>query len=522
MNYYTQYLSMSDFSSALTVGMLILVVAFVVLTVLRGLSQGVARQTFRLLFAGAAAALAFVLCGRFYPALVTLCEGKSVAGVFATFSLSGVYESLSETLRTVLDSVDLATVTQVSALPVTLLLVPVLFLILFFLIYILLYLFSLVLCAALGYLKRNNTAITRTLGGIVGALQGALIAAIVLFPVVGMLNFVGTAAENTDDPDAAIVTLYEEHLEAAHRSPIASLINKCGADALYAKMTTVSLKADADPIDTRVPAEKLIAIYTEIDGIGELDFASITEQQKAHLRAVVDIVGEDAYLASVVSGILRGVASSSLVEDTLLANFDEPMYSIFEEWFALFATTDETTLKMDMNTVFDVMFIFSDHGVIDALSEGEDALHDVLVAHDENDETVIHKIIVTFEQNPRTHHLLTSMTRLGLTLMAGDMELGLTEESLAVYEDLKDDILDQVLTIREEDFDGDTEAYETAISEALGGVLADNGIDVSEEVVRSMAKNVAENHMTVEDFGDMSMNDIVLHYFEIYMESQNP
>ena len=522
MNYYNQYLSMSDFSSILTVGMLLLVVVSVVLTVLRGLSQGVARQTFRLLFAGAAAALAFVLCGSFYPALVSLCEGKSVADIFATFSLSGVYESFPEVLRTVLDSIDLSTVTQVSALPVTLLLLPVMFIVLFILLYIIFFLFSLVLCMALGYLKRNNTAITRTLGGIVGALQGALIAAVLLFPVVGMLNFVGTAAENTDDPDAAIVTLYEEHLEAAHKSPISRLINKCGADALYARMTTVALETDGEQIDTRVPAERLIAIYTEIEGVGELDLASITEQQKAHLRSIVDIVGEDPYLATVVSGILRGVIASPLIEDTLLSNFDEPFYSIFEEWFALFSTTDRSTLGTDLNTVFDVMFIFSDYGVISALSEGEDALHDALVAHDENDETVIHKVIVAFEENPRTHHLLTSLTRLGITLMAGDMELGLTEESLAVYENLKGDILDQVLTIREEDFAGDTAAYEAAICESLDGVLSDNGINVPEDVVASMAKNVAENHMTIEDFDDMSMNDIVLHYFEIYMDAQNP
>lgn len=522
MNYYTQYLSMGDFSSVLTTGMLILVVAFVVICVIRGISQGVARQTTRLLFAGASAALAFLLCGKFYPALVRFCDGKTVEGLFASLSLTSVYEKLPEALRDILSCFDLPTVAAVSALPITLLALPLVFIVLFYVFYLVLFVFSIVLCGALGYLKRNNTTLTRALGGIVGALQGALLAAVILFPVVGFLNFAGTVAENTEDRDSAIVTVYEEHLEAAHKSPVATLVTKFGAEKIYANMTTVALVADGEKMDTRVIAEHLIAIYTEIDGVGEFDLAAITPEQKAHLRAVVDIVGEDPYLATVIAGLVRGVSSSSLIENRLLSKFDEPFYSVLQEWIALFATTDEDTVRDDLTTIFDALFILSDNGVTDAFSAGEDALHDALMARSANGETVIHQVIGVFEANPRTHHMLTSLARLGLTLMAEDMDLGLTDESLATYEQLKDDVLDQVLSIREEDFGDDTAAYEAAISEALDGVLADNGIDVPEEVVSSMAKNVAENHMSVEDFDDMSMNDIILHYFEVYMESQNP
>lgn len=522
MNYYTQYLSMSDFSSKLTVGMLILVVAFVIISVLRGLFQGVARQTTRFLFAGASAALAFLLCGKLYPTIVRFCDGKTVEGLFASLSLSSVYEKLPEALRDILACFDLSTVAAVSALPITLLALPLAFIALFFIFYSVLFIFSIILCGALGYMKRNNTSLTRALGGIVGAFQGVLFAAVILFPVVGFLNFAGTVAENTDDRDSAIVTVYEEHLEAAHKSPISTLMTKFGAEKIYANMTTVSLVADGEKTDTRVIAEHLIAIYTEIDGMGEFDLANITPEQKERLTTVVDIVGEDTYLATVVAGLVRGVSGSSLIENKLLSSFDEPFYSILKEWITLFATTDEATVGEDLTTIFDVLFILSDNGVIGAFSEGEDALHDALISRSANGETVIHQVITVFETNPRTHHLLTSLARLGLTLMAEDMDLGLTDESLATYEQLKDDVLDQVLSIREEDFGDDTVAYEAAISTALDGVLADHGIDVPEEVVNSMAKNVADNHMSVEEFDDMSMNDIILHYFEVYMESQNP
>ena len=322
MNYYTQYLSMSDFSSKLTVGMLILVVAFVIISVLRGLFQGVARQTTRFLFAGASAALAFLLCGKLYPTIVRFCDGKTVEGLFASLSLSSVYEKLPEALRNILACFDLSTVAAVSALPITLLALPLAFIALFFIFYSVLFVFSIILCGALGYMKRNNTSLTRALGGIVGAFQGVLFAAVILFPVVGFLNFAGTVAENTDDRDSAIVTVYEEHLEAAHKSPISTLMTKFGAEKIYANMTTVSLVADGEKTDTRVIAEHLIAIYTEIDGMGEFDLANITPEQKERLTTVVDIVGEDTYLATVVAGLVRGVSGSSLIENKLLSSFD--------------------------------------------------------------------------------------------------------------------------------------------------------------------------------------------------------
>ncbi len=522
MNHYMEALAAGTMASKLTLGMLGVFALIVVLFMLIGYFQGLVSQTMQLLCSGLSAVIAYFACRSAYGTLLGFCEGKTIAELFDFFGLSGVFETLPPTVHDLFACFEADVASHLVSLPIALVMVPVAFVGLFLIVNVILSLVCICVCGILGYTMNNNTVITRWLGVAAAALHGAAVASLVLVPVVGLLNFAGEVRENTEQTDSTVVTYYEEYLEDAHTSPLNRALTKLGIDKIYSKLCGVILEEGQGAVDSREPTEKFIAIYTELEGFGEADLAHLTPDQKAKLYSVMDLVGDDAYLADIVSGLLRGFAHSELIENKVLGDFDEPFRSILQEWVNLFATTDATTLKGDMTTILDVFFLLSDNGVLSAFGEGNDALTTALTAKNEAGDTVIRQVVEVFRANSRTEFLVTSLGRLGLTLMAGSTDIGLTEESLATFEELKADIVTDVLTVREEDFAGDRAAYEAALSDALDTAMKDNGIVLDEDTLSFMASYIDEHHTEIEQFDNMSMNDIILSYFDSYIAATNP
>lgn len=522
MNHYIEALAAGTMASKLTLGMLGVFALFVVLFAVIGYLQGIVSQTMQLLCSGLSALIAYFACRSAYGTLIGFCEGKTIAELFDFFGMSSVFESLPPTMHDLFACFEADVASHLVSLPIALVMVPVAFVGLFLIINVILSLVCICVCGILGYTMNNNTVITRWLGVAVAALHGAAVGALVLVPVVGLLNFAGDVAQDTEQSDSTVVTYYAEYLQDAHESPLNRMLTKLGMDKIYSKLCGVVLEEGQEAVDSREPTEKFIAIFTELEGFGEADLAHLPPDQKAKLYGVLDIVGDDAYLADIVSGLLRGFANSELIESKVLGDFDEPFRSILAEWVTLFATTDVTTLKGDMTTILDVFFILSDNGVLSAFGEGNDALSTALTAKNEAGDTVIRQVVGAFESNPRTASFITSLGRLGLTLMMNSTDVGLTEESLETFEDLKEDILTDVLAVREEDYAGDRAAYEAALSDALDTAMKDNGIELDEDTLSFMTSYIDEHHTEIGEFDDMSMNDIILSYFDSYIAATNP
>ena len=522
MNHYMEALSSGTVSGKISLAMLGVLVALIAGCMALGYLHGVVRKTIRLVSTGLSALIAYFACRSIYGTLLGFCEGKTFAELFSFFGLSAAYEGLPPTAHDLLACFESDVASHLVSLPVAMIMIPLAFVGLFIMIDLILTCVGICVCGILGYTMNNNTTLTRWLGVAVGFFHGFAMAAFILVPVVGLLNFTGTVAQSTEDPESTVVQLYEEYCKDAYESPVNRTLTKLGMDKIYAKLCGVHLEADQPTVDSRIPAQKFIAIYTTIEGFGEADLAHLTPMQKAKLYNVINLVGDDHYLADIVSGLLRGFAHSDLVENKLLSDFEDPFRSILEEWVNLFATTDAETLKGDMLVILDVFFLLSDNGVIDAFDGGNDALIDALIAKNDEGKTVIRQVVDVFGRNPRTASFVTSLGRLGITLMQKNTDIGLTEDSLETFESLKEDVLNDVLSVREEDFAGDTVAYEAALSEALDVTLREHEIEADQQVLDSMASYIAEHHSEIEEFNDMSLNDIILSYFDAYIAATNP
>lgn len=130
----------------------------------------------------------------------------------------------------------------------------------------------------------------------------------------------------------------------------------------------------------------------------------------------------------------------------------------------------------------------------------------------ETETTVISKLIEVVKSNQRTSPLLTTLTKLSVTIMAESMGLG--EDAEELYEDIKTGVND-ILAIDPESY-SDPAEYEAAVGDSIETTLAEQGIELEREVIDEMASAAADicRENDIEELTDEQISDILLKYYD--------
>lgn len=302
------------------------------------------------------------------------------------------------------------------------------------------------------------------------------------------------------------------------------MINKYGGEKLYQSITTVTV--DKTPVDARNSVYNLLHIIEEWQMMGDENLSEMTDDQKAALTEIVDTVGEDPYTANALAAIVRTMMKTELVRTSLLTKFDEPFRSFFSEWVDVLSECTKETLHEDLDTIVDVIIIMADHGVLDAfMTHNSEDMHDALISENADGETAITLLVNRFNENERTAHLVTTLARLSITLMAGEAELGLTQETLDTFNNVKDGLTENVLSLDKASYGEDTEAYVNDVAAALDTTLTEQGIELDQDILDGMAEYISENDETIsalETMDDATVSNILIQYYASYIASTNP
>ena len=97
--------------------------------------------------------------------------------------------------------------------------------------------------------------------------------------------------------------------------------------------------------------------------------------------------------------------------------------------------------------------------------------------------------------------------------MAGSFGDGVSEDVVAVYENLKTGLQD-VTALRKDDYETDEE-YKGAVSDKLDETLKGEGIELETDIIDKMADYVADNYAGAE-LSDADVDDILLSYYDAY------
>lgn len=483
---------------------------FVVWEALHGLRRGLFRQLLHTGMMLVAAIISFAISMGIWNGFFGSFSGMTTEQALAEFETSGM--AIPEELRAILACFDIETLEYLIALPFGALIIPGLFMISFVLINFLFKIVYFILRKVLGIEKGHG--LVKRLGGLaIGAVEGALVASIIMLPFVAIGDLAGEAVALADDGSAEMNEAIEAIDPIANNTTFA-FIKTIGGKAILNSFCTV--KIDGEKINLRddmMLAVKLIAV----DGskLSETDWKSLTAEDKAALEAMNTTAGDSEYISIVLSGMLSGMCRA-VQNGTIPFELEAPFDSLLSSALEIFATSNKDNIETDIQTLLHVYFILSDNGVLTAMeAEGGD-ITSALAKKDENGETTINKLIAEINKNERSKPLVTSLTKLSLSILCD--QLGVGGDSDIVYESVKGGINAKVMTIDKASYNGDDTAYKAALSSSLNDTFTENNINLDAEIVNDIADYIDEEYISkgVTEISDDEFNDIMLTYYDSY------
>nr|MBQ8890100.1 hypothetical protein [Clostridia bacterium] len=498
------------------------ILAFAALSMLlgffTGLKRGFGKTVIRIATIAIAAVVSYFLAVSLTGVVDKLLEGKTIEELATTFYPSYATDVPAET-REIINAFDAETIQYILGIFIAIGVAPAIFITCFYIAKAVLMLVYWLLGALLGLVDRHKGFFSTLLGGVMGIVQGAVIAVCVLLPVSGFLG----VAENikvdllvsesiSDESKEKVEGFYAAYLDEAFENPVVDIISENGGDALFAGLTHAEVHGES--YDMREKASLFAGVFLDATELKGMDWKAPSPEHQATLRKIVEEMSEDEYMANILAGILRG-SSTALTENMDSFPLEEPYTSLFKEAFSIFHDSSYENIEGDLLTMLEVYYIMGDNGIMTMLGEGNtEALQDALVMRNAEGELVIDTIITTLNTNPRTGRLVTLFTKLSISIMADSM--GLDESVTETYENVKSG-LNETLAIDKEDFETEDE-YRDAVNTKMDETLKENGIELEEDVVRGMSDYVVDNYSELDEVTDEQLNDIILSYYSSYID----
>ncbi len=513
----------SPISGMSTVNLASILFAFIavlaIIGALKGLSRGISRQVIRTITIVASALIAFFISTATYTEIVKFLDGKTMQDLIDVLAGAGVMGNTDDLQW--LANLDMETIELVLTLPMALIIMPIIFVIVFVPVSAILLIVHGILCALFGFSKKKNNGLTRILGMVLGLIQGAAVAGLLLMPVIGITNTVRETVtvlneEAPEEESTKVLTeTYNTYVKGISDNVIFKMYGAFGINSLYKSIATV--KMDGESFDTTKLIPDLAMIVGESANLQDCDFKKLTPENEASINAMLEIMESDLYLKKVCAGAMKTAAHFYESETESSANLGEPMDSIMAVAMQILKTTDSSTVMGDLSTIRDVYFILSRNDVLLSFDSGSDALLEALTRRDAGGETTVRKIISTINQNERTRPLTTLMTQISISVISQQSSLG--DDVIETYNNVIGDLNADVISIDKAVYATEGE-YVAAVSESLDGALKKNNINLESEIVNEMAQYISDHYSDKNEITQEEANEIILSYYEAYLNNQ--
>ncbi len=475
-----------------------IVAGLVVIEAVLGFRRGFNRQTIKFSTYASSFIISFVIFGKIFPFFFSFAKGKTVGGMITSFGAS-----IPGNIGSILQNVSAEAASYLMAVPMAVIILPLCFVGCFIGVSALLWIPGYALCGTMGFIKRVNTWYTRLLGSLMGVLQGAFIAAVVLVPIAGM---VGVASNSVADvkqkhPDSAnsiaISNFYEQGIAPLESNLVLRFVDgKLGF--LYDSMTNVNV--DGEYVDMGEVTTNLYELFVVYGDLGaDFDYKNLTDENKETFTEIINILTRNKYMSTISAGAMDALFLN--IHSTPIVNeMEEPVKSFVISIITVYETTTKETVYDDLMTTRNIYFIFNDSGALALIGQSENLTEDMFKAllekSSESEDSTVSLICKEFDKNPRFVHVSKNLSDMAMELIIKNSELpGASDADVAeTLESVKTGIND-VIKMDKGDFETEEE-YKAAVSENIGNTLLDNGISVTPEQADILADKI------IEDFGD--------------------
>ncbi len=521
-----------NIGSYISLGIYGFVLVSVLLGMLFGLKRGLFRTLVRIITIIAAALVTLLLILWIFNSIDGWFAGKTLPDLIR--SVWAEYDTaLDQGTRSLIESFDAVTAERIIMTVFALVVVPVIYIGVFYILKALSMILYAIFAGILGFVGKRKSLASRLLGALAGAVQGALVAAIVLLPVSGMCGMAQelreplTAKDKPEASVAAVEGFYTSCLDGVISNPAIVAVRALGGDFVYGQMAMITV--GGEPVDMREQAKSIAEIYVDAMPLTGLDWKALTAENKNAMISILADVGDNEYTASIVAGLLRGVAKS-FRNDALPIAIDEPFDDFAEEFISVFETSDEENITSDLRTFLNVYFILSDSRLLAKFESGgtgvTDDVKDLLIAKSDAGDTVIDSVINELQSNPRTAPIVTSLTKFSLKLMAeaSGNTLPADVDIDRLYTDVKSGISNVLTDVNNPDLAPDEK--KAAVKSTLNDALIESGVVTAEqplddEIMNSLAEHVITDFEGKDELTDEDINNAILAYYDAYAKQQS-
>ncbi len=492
------------------------VIIFVAIGAIVGYSRGIKRQFVR----------SITVVISFFTAYALTAYGTHLINLFLSDKTMGDVHAWLITFRFIeatddvswIYNIDVNAVRELFKIPFSLVVVPVMFVVAFSLISVIMLIVHKIISALCGFKKRKNTFNTRFFGMLLGTVQGVLVSAILLTPVLGLSAMAkdSVAIAKNYAPNEPFTEICEEKYDAyvktASENPLILLYSRLGGNFLYENLVTVDV--DGTPTNMTELLPDAVKITSDSARLWGVDAKNLTPEDEANINKILATVKANVHIRKIVAGAVSS-ASYLYTNGNLPFTVEEPFKSIINSAVGIFHTSNAENISEDLDTLSEVYFILSRDGVLASFDKGADEMLKALTTKNSEGKTAVERVVGVMRSNERTKPLVTLITKLSVTVMAD--RVGIDENALTTLDNIKNGITENILSIEKESYDTEEE-YVADISSALDATLKENSIVLEKKIIDTMAEYVSENFSDIEILTDDAANDIIISYYDAYLE----
>ena len=417
---------------------------------------------------------------------------------------------VGEDVHSILSGLDPRLEELLLTLPIATMIAPVVFAVLYAIANLV---FKIVFWIFSKFVPKMPSLPTRVLGMIIGLAEGLLITAILYLPFVAIVDTMEDAVTVIDDSTEAgaeLHELYDNSFGPLKETPVFELTRSIGGQWMLDQFATVDM--GEGEMDMRDEFKTAAAIIGDIISMKDVSWNDLDDEDKDTISHLISTIDSSSYFSEIFSGIFK---SMSTMIDNPAEEEGDLLAALVDDMLYVLSISDKDTVGEDLTTFRDLYFILSDEGVLLAFDGGmgSDDMVDILTRVDQNTgTTVISRLIDVVKANERTAPLLTTLTKLSVSIMAESM--GLDEEAEQLYDDIKTGI-NGILAIEPEDY-SDSEEYTAAVGDSIEATLADKGIELEREIIDEMAKAASDicRENDIQELTDEQISDILLKYYD--------
>jgi hypothetical protein len=478
------------------------------------------------------ATVAFILTGVFTGMLLSSLAEISLIDFVREIELT-MGETFDPEIHEMIASFDPAVISYVVAIPAALF-SPFIFFLLYIFCRLVFGAVRGVVVKACAIPKRVDTT-GKTIGAVVGGLEGILVVVLCLIPITAFLNIGTSVTQKIDFEDDAVAEVIDS-IEEFNEAPVFGLIRTMGGEFLTGELTTVSLGGRRVNLMNEINVgfelyNDITIVLAEDDGG---DFA-VTPEKQAAIDRVVAVIEQSDYLPMVLSSAMHMVSGPLLGE--IPENPTEPMDRVMAALGNFIESTTPDTITADLRTFVDAFFLLNENGALETLTSGDtEAIMEALSEKDEAGETIIKKLVRMLGSNPHTKTIIAALNELSVSIMCDS--LGFTGDTAQVYDDLKQGLNDIIAITPPADRNDEEavaaykEELKTTLKDTITGSLENvaSGEELEEireqltdEVMDEMTEQVSnylEQNPEITEMEDEDVTEIILTYYDAYLQYQ--